>query len=277
MIRRLDECLVLVLDTESTGLNTSTDRIVELGGAYFHRGNLVAKVNTLINPGIPIPAEASAVHGIGDAEVADAPTFAAMAPRLVEHLTGRFAAERLGVNEAPVIAGYNLLHYDLPLLVAELQRAGAPVPADLAEGRAVDPLLWLRWHERDLRASLSMVCVRRGIPLENAHAAWADAKATGHLLMQLLAPAGPIPTDLEAAMSRQGELGRVLAEEERVWGRHLYPDREDPTVIRFGQGASIGMDTRAAAKQPGRNLVRFYLNKIADLTPAARAHLEGLL
>src|SRR5699024_4495742 len=91
---------LLVFDTDTTGLDTSKDRIVELGACYFEERAHVESRRNLINPGFPIPKGASDVHGITDARVADKPRFAEVAPRFVTHLDG---SNRDG--QAPLLCG----------------------------------------------------------------------------------------------------------------------------------------------------------------------------
>ena len=105
-----------VLDLETTGTDTKTrphrrgQRPEALpGGGHDHRTRRV-------NPGVPIPPEATAVHGITDDDVADCPTFRAIAPGLARFLDGCD------------LAGFNILKYDLRLLAAEYNRAGVAFP-----------------------------------------------------------------------------------------------------------------------------------------------------
>ena len=72
----------VVLDTETTGLDPATARIVEIGAVPLRRGRLdeTAALRRLVNPGEPIPAEATRIHAIDDSSVASAPKFAAVWP-----------------------------------------------------------------------------------------------------------------------------------------------------------------------------------------------------
>lgn len=103
----MDDVRLVFFDLETTGLDTSVDRIVEL--AMYTDG---AELVTLINPGVPIPAQAMEVHHITDADVAGAPTFAELAERVEGMVTGA------------VLVGFNSLRFDVPLLDAELRRVG---------------------------------------------------------------------------------------------------------------------------------------------------------
>ena len=103
MVLKLTKPLA-VIDLETTGLNVDSDRIVEISVLVIRPdGSRVSKTRR-VNPGIPIPPEATAVHGIHDADVAGEPRFAQIAAGFLEFLTGAD------------LAGYNIRGFDLPLL-----------------------------------------------------------------------------------------------------------------------------------------------------------------
>ena len=107
---RLERPLV-VLDLETTGTKVHTDRIVEISPLkLLPDGSHEIKTRRL-NPGIPIPAEATAIHGITDADVANEPSFRQIARSLVAYLEGCD------------LCGYNLWNFDLKLLINEFRRA----------------------------------------------------------------------------------------------------------------------------------------------------------
>jgi DNA polymerase-3 subunit epsilon len=130
-----------VLDLESTGVDPARDRIVEVAVLKLTPGAEPIRFRRLVNPGVPIPPSASAVHGIRDEDVAERPRFAAVAPRLA----------RLLVDAD--LAGFGLTTFDLPLLLAEFARAGIRFPLG---GRAVVDVLRLyrARHPRDLAAAV---------------------------------------------------------------------------------------------------------------------------
>jgi DNA polymerase-3 subunit epsilon len=170
------ELPIAVIDFETTGFDENADRVVEIGVACFHRGELVETKSWLINPGMPIPEQAVSVHGISDAMVADAPRFEAVAEELRQVLQGRL----------PV--AYNAL-FDRKFMHAEMARAGFPQPVAAAlDGKVawVDPLVWVRELMADEKSKrLGDVCEKLGIPLNDAHRAWADAEAAGRVLIAL--------------------------------------------------------------------------------------------
>lgn len=165
-----------VIDFETTGFDEAHDRVVEVGVACFVRGQLTQTKSWLIQPGMLIPEQAINVHGITDAMVADAPRFEQIAHELCEVLAGHL----------PV--AYNA-SFDRKFLRMELARANVindAVPAADAQVAWVDPLVWVREllaEEKSKR--LGDVCEKLGIPLSDAHRAWADAEAAGRVLIAL--------------------------------------------------------------------------------------------
>lgn len=159
----------LLVDTETTGIGSDA-RIVELAMVTLHQGCVVQERHTRVNPGIPIPPEASAVHGITDADVRDCPTMAQLAERCV-----------VRARNYPVIVAYNApfdmdrLCYECPGWAGVLNEV--PVLDVLPLMKVVD-----RFAKGKGRFRLGAVCERHGIDLTNAHSAVADATAAGRLL-----------------------------------------------------------------------------------------------
>jgi DNA polymerase-3 subunit epsilon len=168
-----------VIDFETTGLSPETDRIVEIGIACFAAGQLTNLKHWLINPQMPIPEQARAVHGIGDPDVAGAPTFDQVAVELLEVLR----------DHLPV--AYNA-GFDRAFLHAELERAGIDThgperaPACSADVEWIDPLIWAReLYRDDSSRKLTDIAARLGIALERAHRAASDAETTGRVLLAI--------------------------------------------------------------------------------------------
>jgi len=219
-----------VFDTETTGLDTEVDRVVQFGTATFQNGALLRLQDTLVNPCRPIPAAASDVHQIYDSDVEDAPTFG---------LLGDSVAQALGLQaDDTILCGYNALHYDAPLLNAEFQRHCYEFRIDPA--RVLDPLVWLQYYHRDWPSRrLTAVAARFNVPLADAHRASADAEATGHVLHRLVEQ-GVIPDDVEEALAAQAQIAKVLEQETAVYNRFLYVDRDYSSLLRVGIGKHIG-------------------------------------
>lgn len=149
-------------DLETTGINIGKDRIVEISVLkVYPNGNKDSKT-LRVNPGIPIPAEASSVHGITDEDVANEPSFKEIAPQIWEMM------------KDSDIAGYNSNRFDVPLLAEEFLRNGFDF--DLEKHRLVDvQVIFFKKEPRDLTAAYQFYC---GKTMQNAHSAEADVEAT---------------------------------------------------------------------------------------------------
>lgn len=158
---------IAILDLETTGTNLALDRIVEIAIVKVNPDGTKTVKRKLINPEMKIPAASSAVHGITDEMVRDAPTFRAVANEIrqfVEHCD---------------LAGYNSNRFDWPLLMEEFLRAGQEF--DLSQRRMVDvQKIFHVMEPRTLGAAYKFYC---GKTLENAHSAEADATATWEILL----------------------------------------------------------------------------------------------
>jgi DNA polymerase III subunit epsilon len=164
-------------DVETTGLEPRRDRIIEIALVRFAPEIRPRALVLRFNPERPIPAAASAIHGIRDEHVARSPTFATSAPRL---------ASFLGDCD---LAGFGIARFDLPFLVVEFERAGWSFP--LHGRKIVDVLrLFHRLEPRDLAAA-----VRRyaGRDHRNAHRAKRDVFASVRVLEGMLAKCKEVP------------------------------------------------------------------------------------
>lgn len=183
------EAPLVVLDFETTGLDARTDRIIEIGVAWFRGGALEEARAWFVHPGIPIPPETTQITGIDDAMVKDAPPFEVVIREVEPWLEGRIP---VAYNHA----------FDARFLLSELRRAGrstaeldeagrAAPPAFVEGGVWIDPLVWARELQKGERGhKLLDVCARLGVVLESAHRASHDAEAAGRVLLAL-APSLP--------------------------------------------------------------------------------------
>jgi DNA polymerase-3 subunit epsilon len=209
---------IALLDVETTGRDASVDRVVELGIVIARHGGVTARYNWLINPGCPIPAEVSAVHGIKDEDVKDSPRFEVVAHEIAAALQGC------------VPAAYNAA-FDRAFLVNEFGRAvstgsatyapptdpKALAPALRKDVEWLDPLVWAREIQQNEKSrALGDVAARLGVKLENAHRASDDAEAAV-LVLYSLANSGRIPTAYGAFVQEQRRLALVQADERRRW------------------------------------------------------------
>ena len=154
-------------DLETTGTNVVCDRIVELSVVkVMPNGEKIIKTSK-VNPTVPIPAETSAIHGIYDEDVKDEPTFKNIAKSLAKFLEGSD------------LAGFNILKFDVPMLVEEFLRAG--VDFDISKRKLVDAQkIFHMMEKRTLSAAYRFYCDKN---LEGAHSAEADTLATFEVLM----------------------------------------------------------------------------------------------
>lgn len=161
---------IAFIDLETTGVNVGSDRIVEVSILKLLPDH-TTQIHTLrINPGMPIPAESSAIHGIYDKDVAGCPTFKEIAPNLANIL------------EHCDLAGYNSNKFDIPLLVEEFLRA--EVDFNIQDRKLVDVQnIFHKLEQRTLSAAYKFYCNKT---LENAHSAEADVRATFEVLQAQL-------------------------------------------------------------------------------------------
>lgn len=159
-----------VFDLETTGVRVGVDRIVQIAIVRVMPDGTRETWQHLVNPGIPIPPEASAVHGITDADVADAP----MLEELGEELLRRF--------QGCDLCGFNVLRFDLPFLSEDLFRAG--ITWDTANLRVVDAMrIYHHFERRDLSAASRFYLEREHT---GAHDALADVEVTLDVLLAQL-------------------------------------------------------------------------------------------
>ncbi len=157
---------VVVFDTETTGINTSNDQIIEIT-IQTGLGADATYSTRRIKPLIAISPQATAIHGISAEHLVSCPTFA----ELAEEIAARFE----GIK---TLVGYNVT-FDLEILQAEFARAGHS-PLNLAGRNFVDPLqIWRHYERRSLSSAYRRFV---GGTFENAHSAEADVKATAAVL-----------------------------------------------------------------------------------------------
>ncbi len=169
-------------DIESTGLNVQQDRIIDLAIVVLHPGGGEHPHTWRVNPGIPIPAGATAVHGIRDEDVRNCPSFSDVAEDVARVLDGCD------------LAGFNVLGYDIPLLQEEFNRTQTVFSM---EGRHVVDVqrIFHQMEPRDLSAALRFYC---GDTHEGAHGALADVQATLRVLTSQLERYPDLPLDVQA-------------------------------------------------------------------------------
>jgi DNA polymerase-3 subunit epsilon/CBS domain-containing protein len=193
----------VVLDTEATGLDPATARIVEIGAVRVVGGRLnpADTFHCLVRPDVPIPAAATAIHHIDDAKVADAPRFAAVWPRLLDYIG------------ASIVVGHTV-GFDLAVLARECERAGQT----FHRPRTLDTRLLGEVAEPNLAGfALEDLAAWLGIELAQRHSASGDALTTARIFTALV----PKLRDrgirtLGEAVRACGALTKVLDEQHRA-------------------------------------------------------------
>jgi DNA polymerase-3 subunit epsilon len=155
-------------DLETTGINISKDRVVEISILKVMPNGDEEKYTSRINPEIPIPLETSLIHGIYDDDIKDAPLFKDVAKMLVKFLEGCD------------LSGFNILRFDVPVLVEEFLRSG--VNFDVSKRKLIDSQkIFHLMEKRNLSAAYRFYCDKK---LENAHSAEADTIASYDILVK---------------------------------------------------------------------------------------------
>ena len=180
---------VAFIDLETTGLNLSTDKIVEIAIIKImpHGERLLKR--KLVNPQMPISEGAFAIHGLSDEMVKDAPTFKQIANEIKQFL------------EPCDIGGYNSNRFDIPMLIEEFLRCGLQFNVDGRKLIDVQKIFHLM-EQRTLTAAYRFYC---GKDLTDAHSAESDAMATWEILEAQLERYPHIGNTLEAICKFCGE------------------------------------------------------------------------
>lgn len=204
---------IVFFDLETTGTNISSDRIVEISLVkLFPDGHVTSKTRR-INPEMPIPAEATAIHHISDEDVAGEPTFRQIAASLAQIMQGCD------------IAGFNSNRFDIPLLDQEFERAN--VDFDFSKVRFID--VQTIFHKKEPRTLVAAYRYYCGKELEDAHSALADTQATMEVLLAQLEKYDDLPTEI-GALSEYASTNRNVD----LMGRLIY-DEQGREVINFGK------------------------------------------
>jgi DNA polymerase-3 subunit epsilon len=231
---------LVVFDLETTGIDVEKDRIVQIALIRVTPDRARETYQTLVNPERPIPPEATAVHGIKDADVRDQPTFAQIRNDVEAFLDGAD------------LAGFNSVNFDLPLLQAELRRAGSEI--DYGDVRHLDAMrIFHRMERRDLTAAYRFYC---GKELVGAHNALADTEATLEILDAQIARYDEVPDEVEALhrFCNPDEGKYVDRKRKFIW------NDQGEAAFTFGkyQGQSLN---EVVADQRGRGYLEWMLGK----------------
>lgn len=204
---------LVFFDLETTGINIVKDRIIEISYVKVHPNGKEETKTWRVNPGMPIPPESTAIHGITDEDVKDCPTFKEIAKSL--------AAQIEGCD----LAGYNSNRFDIPLLAEEFLRADVDI--DLNRRKFVDvQTIFHKMEQRTLSAAYKFYCDKS---LENAHTAEADTLATYEVLKAQLDRYPDLKNDINYLSQFSSYNNNV-----DFAGRMVYNDKGEE-VINFGK------------------------------------------
>lgn len=201
-------------DLETTGLSTTSDRIIELALIRISpQGDVLERVRRFC-PGIPISPEASAVHGISDEDVANEPPFSSTAKSLVELL------------ENCDLGGFNIRRFDIPMLLAEFKRAG--VLFSIKDRLLIDAqTIFHREEPRDLSAAARFYLEREH---REAHTALGDIRTSAAVLSAQLDRYPDLPRDLTGLHAYCDEVSPFRTEVDR-W----FQEEDGGLVFRRGK------------------------------------------
>ena len=234
---------LVVLDLETTGVSIASDRIVEFSALKVSPGGAEEWLTLRLNPGIPISPEATRVHGITDADVANEPHFKDVAKRIAAFLEGCD------------LAGFNSMKFDIPILCEEFLRVN--VDFNPARHRYVDvQVIFHKKEQRTLSAAYKFYCDR---DLENAHSSKADTAATYEILKAQLDRYPDLENDIDrlssfSAFNNNADLaGRIVFNEQGQevfnFGKHKGKPveqvfREEPSYYSWMMNGDFSLDTK---------------------------------
>lgn len=204
---------IAFIDLETTGVNLSTDRIVEIAIVKLMPDGEKLVKRKLINPQMPIPKASSDIHGITDDMVKDAPTFKQAGNEIKQFL------------ENSDLGGYNSNRFDIPVLMEEFLRAEMDV--DLTDRRMIDVQhIFYQMEPRTLTAAYKFFCHKE---LENAHSAEVDIKATIEVLEAQVQRYPNLGTSIDSILG-------VIGEDKVVdYARRFVFDDNGVEVFNFGK------------------------------------------
>jgi DNA polymerase-3 subunit epsilon len=220
---------LVVFDIEATGVDPVMDRIVELAVVIVKPDGSQIVRDWRVNPTIPIPPAATAIHHITNEDVAACPTFAELAPTFVS------------VFSDSDVSGFNARGFDVPMLECEFARAGVE-PSPVANARILDSKdIFHAKEPRDLSAAMRFYCREE---LVGAHGAKPDAIAATRVLMAQLERYPDLPQSVDT-------LAELFVPKERFVDptRKLRFDTDGGAVINFGQHRGVRIDELAQKKR----------------------------
>ena len=205
---------LLFFDLETTGIDPITSRVVQIALLQVLEDGSSREWDSLINPGIPIPPETTAIHGITDKMVEDAPHFSEVTPLLAP------------VFQDSDLAGYNSTRFDVPMILEEFARAHLRL--DFSHHALLDAhLIFTQKEPRTLTAAYRYYC---NADLIGAHSALADTRATAEVLMAQLKHYSDLPSEVSALSSYCNNGQRILD-----FSNRLGYNEKGEVVFNFGK------------------------------------------
>lgn len=224
----LANCIVF-FDLETTGVNIAKDRIVEISVLKVYPNGKEEQKTIRVNPEMPIPKEASEVHGIYDEDVKDCPTFKEIAKDLARYMEGCD------------LGGYNSNRFDIPLLAEEFLRVG--VDFDMRKRKFVDvQTIFHKMEQRTLSAAYRFYCDKS---LEDAHTASADTAAMYEVLKAQLERYGDKLENNIEFLSKFSTQNNTVD----FAGFIVYNDKGEE-VFNFGKNKGVPVE-KVLREQPG--------------------------
>ncbi|GHV67246.1 DNA polymerase III subunit epsilon [Bacteroidia bacterium] len=219
---------IIFFDLETTGINISKDRIVEISLLKVATNGKEEQKTIRVNPEMPIPAGATAVHGITDADVSDCPKFKEIAKELARYMVGCD------------LGGFNSNRFDIPLLAEEFLRVG--VDFDMRKRKFIDvQTIFHKLEQRTLAAAYKFYC---GKNLDDAHSASADTIATYEVLKSQL---DKYPQDLE---NNVAFLSKFSTQNNTVdFAGFIIYDEAGTEIFNFGKNKGLSVD-KVLREQP---------------------------
>lgn len=208
---------IVFFDLETTGINIAKDRIVEIAILKVDVNGTEEIRTYRVNPTIPIPLQASEIHGIYNEDVKDSPTFKEVAKDIAKFMEGCD------------IGGYNSNKFDVPLLAEEFLRADVDI--DMSKRHLVDVQnIFHKMEKRTLEAAYKFYCDK---DLTDAHSAEADTIATYEVLKAQIQRYEELENDIKF-LSEFSSFGRNVD----FAGRIVY-NENDEEVFNFGKYKNV--------------------------------------
>lgn len=213
---------IVFFDLETTGVDLANDRIVQFAalkvtGVGLSPGNYsTEEIKFYVNPGRPIPPESTAIHGITDEMVKDAPMFNVQAPKVHEFMRDCD------------ISGFNIKRFDIPLLAEEFSRAG--MAFSLKGRNVIDPfLLYKILNSQSLSAAYKKYT---GEELDGAHDAMIDVRASFRVLQEMII-SEHVPSDIPGLLKFQAN-GEEFDSTVDFAGKFIR-NKEGDIILNFGK------------------------------------------